>query len=67
MKCVFEGDAKELGKVLRENRLRISRGVIKVTPLAEAEESAADAKEAEILDSKAEPEADAKEPKKPKK
>lgn len=29
---ILKGDPKELGKVLRENRIRISRGVISITP-----------------------------------
>ena len=34
MKYILEGDEKELGRVLREQRIRIGRGLIKVTPIS---------------------------------
>lgn len=55
MKYIIEGRA--IGNVLRENRIRIAKGDIIVTPLAEAvtdEKGAevADTKEAEVVDTK---------------
>lgn len=47
MKYVFEGPA--LAKVLQENRIRIARGDLRVTPLVEADE---DTKEPEVEDTK---------------
>ena len=34
MKYILEGDEKELGRVLREQRIRIGRGLIKITPIS---------------------------------
>ena len=34
MKYILEGDEKELGRVLREQRIRIVRGLIKITPIS---------------------------------
>ena len=55
MKYIIEGRA--IGNVLRENRIRIAKGDLIVTPLAEAvtdEKGAevADTKEAEVVDTK---------------
>ena len=47
MKYIIEGRA--IGNVLRENRIRIAKGDIIVTPLAEA---VTDEKEAEVVDTK---------------
>lgn len=52
---IVEGPA--LGKVLRENRLRIERGEIKFTPLVE------DGKKQEVTDTKEVKLADVKKPK----
>ena len=35
---ILEGDPKELEKVIRENRLRINRGAIKISPVDKVEE-----------------------------
>lgn len=72
MKYVLEGEPNEVSKVLRENRLRIQRGVISVTPLdcesePQGEPYIDDAKEPLVEDSKAEPAEDAKKPSKRKK
>lgn len=34
MKYILEGDEKELGHVLREQRIRIGRGLIRITPIS---------------------------------
>ena len=64
MKYIIEGRA--IGNVLRENRIRIAKGDLIVTPLAEAvtdEKGAevADTKEAEVVDTKEAEVADTKE------
>ena len=67
MKYIIEGI--DVPKVLRENRVRISRGTLKVTPVTdEAVAAAEDLKEPKVEDSKdVTPEADNKSPKKGKK
>ena len=64
MKYVFSGPA--LDSVLRENRIRIARGDLIVTPLDEAAPVEA-GKEAAVTDSKAAAPADTKSPKASKK
>ena len=49
MRYIIEGSAT--GKVLQENRIRIARGELRVTPLAEAVPNL-DSKDAAIADSK---------------
>lgn len=34
MKYILEGNEKELGRVLREQRVRVGRGLIKITPIS---------------------------------
>lgn len=36
MKYIFEGNEKELDRVLREQRIRVGRGLIKITPISGA-------------------------------
>lgn len=36
MKYILEGDEKELGRVLREQRIRVGRELIKITPISGA-------------------------------
>lgn len=36
MKYILEGEEKELGRVLREQRIRVGRGLIKITPISGA-------------------------------
>ena len=65
MKCIIEG--ADLPKVLQENRVRISRGTIKVTPLTEeVMPETADTKDVAVTDDK-KPVKDTKSPKKAKK
>lgn len=60
----LSGNPKEVEKVIRENRIRIQRGVISITPLdCDVEHEDADVKDAPGTDTKDEPEADTKTPK----
>lgn len=34
MRYILEGNEKELGRVLREQRVRVGRGLIKITPIS---------------------------------
>lgn len=57
MKYILSGDAKEVEKVLRENRIRESRGLIKFEPVPaevaeDAKEPAIDSKEPKVADTK---------------
>ncbi|MCF0219328.1 MAG: hypothetical protein HUK14_06060 [Muribaculaceae bacterium] len=73
MDYILSGNPKDVAKVIQENRIRVQRGVIKFTPLADVEsapeEPEADTKEAveddvkDVVedDVKTEPEADTKE------
>ena len=36
MKYILEGEEKELGRVLREQRIRVGRGLIEITPISGA-------------------------------
>lgn len=50
MKYVISGPA--LDNVLRENRIRIAKGELIVSPFREAEEAPADSKDAPVKDTK---------------
>lgn len=65
MKYVFSGPA--LDSVLRENRIRIARGDLIVTPLDEAAPEVEDTKVPEVEDTKEVAHADDKKPKTSKK
>lgn len=59
MKYILEGIATEVAKVIRENRVRERRGLIKFTPVPEG---GTEAKEPEVTDTKEPVETDTKEP-----
>lgn len=65
MKYVFSGPA--LDSVLRENRIRIARGELIVTPLVDAVPEVEDTKVPEVEDTKEVAHADEKKPKNGKK
>lgn len=68
MKYILEGSEVEVGKVLRENRIRVATGKIKFIPVAsEAEEEATDIKDVTATDIKDVKKADTKTPRKSKK
>lgn len=60
MKYVISGSA--LDNVLRENRIRIAKGELIVTPYCEPEEAIEDGKETAVEDTKEVPAADKKRP-----
>ncbi len=65
MKYILSGTASEVDKVIRENRIREARGLIKFTPVPEGGKKEAP-KKAEVPDTKEVKAADTKEVKKPK-
>ena len=70
MKYILTGTASEVAKVIRENRVREARGLIKFTPVPEGGEGrkaeVPDTKEPVETDTKEVKAADTKEVKKPK-
>lgn len=58
MKYILTGTASEVAKVIRENRVREARGLIKFTPVPEGGER----RKAEVPDTKESVETDTKEP-----
>lgn len=70
MKYILTGTASEVAKVIRENRVREARGLIKFTPVPEGGErrkaEVPDTKEPVETDTKEVKAADTKEVKKPK-
>lgn len=48
---ILEGDSAEIDKIIRENRIRINRGVVTFTP-APSDSIQEDTKEVEIEDTK---------------
>lgn len=56
MDYILSGDPKEVDKVIRENAIRVNRGVIRFTPVATG--AAADDKYIEPVDTKDVPAAD---------
>lgn len=64
-KYIFEGPA--LQKVIKENRIRIARGELIVTPLVDAAPEVEDTKVPEVEDTKVVAHADEKKPKNGKK
>lgn len=67
MKYILSGDAKEVEKVMRENRIRVARGLIKFEPVpaevaADAKTSTTDDKTPVSTDDKAPKAIDVKKP-----
>lgn len=52
MKYILSGTASEVAKVIRENRIREARGLIKFTPVPEGGKKEPEAREAEKTDTK---------------
>lgn len=65
MKYVLQGKEQAIRNVIKENRIRIKRGLISITPLADAVEEPVkveeDSKDVENVDSKAVDDEDSKE------
>lgn len=64
---ILKGDESTIAKILKENRIRVNRGLVTFTPMAESEEVPTDEKEPIIEDSKEVHIEDEKKPKKTKK
>ena len=63
MRYILDGNPDEVAKVIRENRIRVERGVIEFTPLQPEAAPSADEKDADLTDSKDAAITDTKEPK----